>query len=342
MGQMSELLPPGQNRCHLENLPVEIIQEIFFRCLEFNFPQASLYISRALSDSTVYTWLIRLGFSSANLSSKIDFFTPDFLPPPLNYFALSEQQRRDLQNDILASRWCTLPLIRKCQREYVEHAIRRRCGNLHLAPEDQYALANIKSRFRDLEGCDKGWGGSRSKGDMILKARDRDTDEDYKVAIWFHFGAFQVRKPNKLFTDFDLFRLPYCLPELPPRMPGKLLGAPWTDAKLEFLQLLSMEAYIDEDDSFDCSRRLLRQVIRDRDFATFQRLISMHIRCQCYKYPLPWPVLPNHFQVALKYADEHDDPFIKLLVEQRWEDIPANLLHLKDKLMAKAGTGHIC
>ncbi|GAB1206977.1 hypothetical protein APSETT445_005681 [Aspergillus pseudonomiae] len=338
---MNQLSPPGQNRCHLENLPVEIIQEIFFRCLEFNLPRASLYISRVLSDPTVYTWLIRLAFSSANESSKRDFFTPDFLPPPLAFFALSEPQRRDLQNEILASRWCTLPLMRKCQREYVEHAIRRKCRNLDLAPEDHSALANISSRFSNLENCDKGWGGSRSKGDLILKARDRNTDVDYKVAVWFHFGAFQVRKPNKLVTDLDVFRLPCCLPDLPARMPNKLLGRPWTDTKLEFLQLLSMDAYIDADDTFTRSRRILRQVIRDRDFATFQRLIHMRIRCQCYKYPVRWPVLPNHFQVALKYADEYDDPFIKLLVEQRWEEIPANLLHLKDQLMSKAGMSHI-
>ncbi|GMF70116.1 hypothetical protein F9C07_2284856 [Aspergillus flavus] len=338
---MNQLSPPGQNRCHLENLPVEIIQEIFFHCLEFNLPRASLYISRVLSDSTVYTWLIRLAFSSANEGSKSDFFTPDFLPPPLCFFALSEHQRRDLQHEILASRWCTLPLMRKCQREYVEHAIRRKCRNLELAPEDHYTLANINSRFSNLESCDKGWGGCRSKGDLILKARDRDTNIDYKVAVWFHFGAFQVRKPNKLVTDLDLFRLPCCLPELPARMPNKLLGPPWTDTKLEFLQLLSLDAYIDADDTFTRSRRILRQVIRDRDFATFQRLVNMHIRCQCYKYPVRWPVLPNHFQVALKYADEYDDPFIKLLVEQRWEDIPANLLHLKDQLMSKVGTSHI-
>ncbi|KAE8349113.1 hypothetical protein BDV28DRAFT_141915 [Aspergillus coremiiformis] len=339
---MSQLSPPGENRCHLENLPVEIIQEIFFRCLEFNLPRASLCLSRVLSDPIVYIWLIRLAFSSANESSKSDFFTKDFLPPPLNFFALSEQQRRDLQDEILASRWCTLSLMRRCQREYVQHAIRRECHNLDLAPADHSALANISHRFENLDSCDKGLRGSRSKGDLILKAQDRDTNTEYKVAVWFHFGAFQVRKPNRLFTDCDLFRLPCCLPELPARMPNKLLGPPWTDTKLEFLQLLSLDAYIDENDSFDRSRRILRQVIRARDFATFHRLVNMHIRCRCYKYPVRWPVLPNHFQVALKYADEDDDPFIKLLVEQRWEEIPTNLLRLKDKLMAKLGTSHIC
>ncbi|KAF7597349.1 hypothetical protein BBP40_006290 [Aspergillus hancockii] len=338
---MSHLSPPAQNRCHLENLPVEIIQEIFFHSLEFNLPRASLYISRALSDPIVYTWLIRLAFSSANESSKTGFFTPGFLPPPLNFFALSEQKRRDLQNEVLACRWCTLPLIRKCQREYVDHAIRLKCRDLDFTPEDYQVLANISNRFRDLKSSDKGQEGHRSKGDLVLKSRHRSTNAEYKVAVWFHFGAFQIRKPNKLFTDYDLFRLPCCAPELPARMPSKLLCPPWTDTKLEFLQLFSMDAYIDEDDSFTRSRRVLRQVIRSRDYATFHRLLNMYIRCQCYKYPVLWPVLPNHFQVALKYADEHDDPFIKLLVGQRWDDIPTNLLQLKDKLMSKAGASHI-
>ncbi|KAE8383193.1 hypothetical protein BDV26DRAFT_251877 [Aspergillus bertholletiae] len=338
---MSQLLLPDQSRCRLENLPVEIIQEIFLRCLEFNLPRASPYISRALSDPAVYTWLIRLAFSSANESSKSDFFTADFLPPPLSFFALSEQQRRDLQDKILVSRWCTLPLMRKCQREYVEYGVRRKCRNLDLVPEDYYTLSKISRRFRNLESCDKGWGGCRSKGDLILKARDRNTNVNYKVAMWFHFGAFQVRKPGKLVTDFDLFRLPCCLPELPARMPNKLLGPPWTDTKLEFLQLLSMDAYIDEDDTFARSRRILRQVIRSRDFATFERLLGMHIRRRCYKYPVRWPVLPCHFQGVLKYADEYDDPFVKLLVEQRWEDIPPGSPRLKEQLMAKVGVFNI-
>jgi hypothetical protein len=320
---------------------VEIIQEIFFHCLEFNLPRASPFIARTLSDPIVYTWLIRLAFSSANPGSKNGFFTPDFLPPPLDFFALSEQQRRDLQNEVLSCRWCTLPLIRKCQREYVDHAIRLKCRDLDFIPEDYQALSDVSNRFNDLNSSDKGQEGHRSKGDLILRSRDRTTNTEYKVAVWFHFGAFQVRKPNKLFTDYDLFRLPCCVPELPVRMPTKLLCPPWTDTKLEFLQLFSLDAYIDEDDTFTRSRRILRQVIRDRDYASFHRFLNMYIRCQCYKYPVLWPVLPNHFQVALKYADEHDDPFVKLLVEQRWDDIPAHLLQLKDKLMSKVGASHL-
>ncbi|KAE8151254.1 hypothetical protein BDV25DRAFT_171630 [Aspergillus avenaceus] len=332
---MGSLPSPGQTRSRLEALPAEIIQEIFLHCLEFNLPRASLHISRVLSNPLIYTWLIRLAFSSANESSRSAFFTSDFLPWPLEYFVLSVEQRRDLQNDILTCRWCTLPLMRKCQREYVEHVIHRKCRDLDFSPGDYQTLTTIGSRLSNTDGCDKGEGGSRGRGDLILKARDETTNTDYKVAIWFHFGALQIRRPKKLVTEYDLFRLPSCLPEAPACMPHKLLCPPWTEAKLDFLQLLSTDAYIDEDDSFPRSRRVLRQVIRSRDFATFQRLLSMYIRCQCYKYPVRWPVLPNHFSAALKYADEHDDPFIRLLVEQRWDDIPENQLQLKDALVSK-------
>ncbi|PWY80911.1 hypothetical protein BO94DRAFT_152292 [Aspergillus sclerotioniger CBS 115572] len=320
----------------LESLPVEIIQEIFLHCLEVNLPLASLKFARALSNPVLYTWVIRSVFSSTNKSSRHDIFTPDFLPAPLDPFSISPEERRDLQNIILNCRWCTLPLMRRCQRDYVEHAIRRKCRGLDFAPSDQEILANIGSRFENIDINQDECHGYRGKGELILKGKVRQSNADCKVALWFNFGALQIRAASDIHTEIDIFQLPSFTVNLPVRVPDKILRPPWTESKLEFLQLLSSDAYLDDEADHPRAKRLLRQVIRHRDLTTFQRLLNMSIRVPWYKYPIRWPVLPIHFYIALKYADELDDPFVNLLVNQRWDDIPDDL-QLKDDLMSKAG-----
>ncbi|GAD91576.1 hypothetical protein NFIA_050320 [Paecilomyces variotii No. 5] len=324
---------PTRSRSSLESLPVEIIQKIFLECLEINLPRASLSIARSLSDPLIYAWVLRLAFSSANDSSGHDFFTPDFLPPPLDFFALSPEERGELQTRLLQCRWCTVELMRRCQREYVDHVIRRKCHRLIFSSQDQQVLSNLDNYFLQRAQYDRGRNGRRSKGDIVLTAKDPESQRDLKVAIWFNFGAVQIREPSPVFYETDMFRLPACAVDAPARMPDKLLRPPWTGAKLEFLSLLSLEAYIDEDSSCHRSKRVIRQVIHARDFNTFEYLLRMYIRVKNYNYPLRWPARPSHFRAALKYARGPNDPFIKYLVENRWNDLPSHDLRTKNALM---------
>ncbi|GFF40061.1 hypothetical protein IFM53868_04404 [Aspergillus udagawae] len=335
--QMDQESPPAQVLSRLECLPVELLQKIFLHSLEFNLPRASICLARALSNLTLYTWLIRLAFSSSNESSKNGFFTPDFLPPPLDFSALSTEERSDLQSAILACRWCTLELMRKCQREYIEHAVRLKCRDLVFPPKDCDIIAKIGEHFHDLRRYDHGHQGRLGKGDLICRAQDPETNAEYRVAVWFNFGAFQIRKPNPIHTELDLFRLPCCAGETPSRMPDKLLCPPWTDTKIEFLKLLCTEVYIDEDEEFERSGRLLRQVIRSRDYGTFKVLVELFIRIRIYRYPLRWPIHRLHFKAALKYADSSNDPFLNFLVRERWDDLPSSDIRLKGELIAKVG-----
>ncbi|EAW08747.1 uncharacterized protein ACLA_096810 [Aspergillus clavatus NRRL 1] len=319
----------------LESLPVEIQQKIFLHCLEINLPRSSIHLARALSSPILYTWLIRLAFSSSNESSKNGIFTPDFLPPPLDFFALSVEERRELQRTILNCRWCTLELMRKCQREYIEHVIRSQCRDMVFSPEDEHVIRNIADHFDDLTRYDQGHRGQMGKGDLIIRARHRDTSAEYRVAMWFHFGAFQIRAPGPIHTDLDIFRLPSCAGRSPSRMPDKLLCHPWTDEKVELLRLLVTEVYVDDDEKHERSGRVLRQLIRSRDYGTFEILVELFIRVRVYRYPIRWPVLPMHFKAALKYANPADDPFLAFLVQKRWDDIPWHETKLKEELMAR-------
>ena len=41
--------------------------------------------------------------------------------------------------------------------------------------------------------------------------------------------------------------------------------------------------------------------------------------------------------LALKHADAHGDPFVRVLVEKRWEDVAMYDLGLKDELIKRVG-----
>ncbi|KAK2786188.1 hypothetical protein FQN52_007933 [Onygenales sp. PD_12] len=346
----------------LERLPVEIVQKIFFECLEINLPRASLPIALALSNDVIYTWLIRLAFSSNNESALTDFFTKPYLP--LDYFSLTAPQRATLQTEILKCRWCTLPLMRKCQREHVEHVLRQKCNHLIISPSDRRKLENLEPYWGNMDRITSKAIGSRGTGDLRVEARIPEpppepqkqqqqqqqtstiatststnpsnasattnttttTNPKRRIAIWFNFGSVQIRPANDLVFEYiDVFRLPYGGFSDPCRIPDHLLRPPWTPEKLEFLTLLSTEAYIDEDSRYERSKATLRQVITDRDFDTFKHMLTMRIRVKVYGYTLRWPLKQNHFRLAARLAGGSDnDPFLKELFEERREDVPVS------------------
>ena len=317
----------------LESLPVEVIQLIFLHSLEINLPRSSPHLGRALSSPLLYTWLIRLAFSSTNPGSREGFFTPDFLPPPLDFWALDWKSRQRLQTAILACRWCTLPLLRQCQREYIDHTIRRKCADLVFQRDDQAILSNLDACFENLQPYDHASAGRRRKGDLVLPAQLRVNAEmmpskrgiDRKVAIWFDIGAVQIREPSEVYYENDLFRLPCSVAIRPGRIPEKLLRVPWSDAQFEFLQLLSMDFYLDEDEyTTERSSEITAQLIRKRRIEPFRRLLRMSFRAANCRVPARWPLKSSHFALVRKYGSGPGDPFASVILDERWNDLPSS------------------
>lgn len=310
---------------------MEILQLIFLHSLEVNLPRASPRLSHALSNQLLYTWLIRLAFSSTNPGSREGFFTPDFLPPPLNFWALSWEERQKLQTSLLACRWCTFPLLRKCQREYVAHAIRRTCAGLVFHTDDQAVLSNLDPFFDNLETCDWALDGRRGKGDLVIPAQLDEISRtsssrtiDRKVAIWFHCGAIQIREPKEIYYENDLFRLPCSVAIRPGRIPDKVLRLPWSDAQFQFLQLLSADFYLDEDEvNPDRSSEITYRLIRNRKIEPFRRLLRMPFRAANCRVPARWPLLPSHYSLVRRYGSGSGDPFATVILNERWDEIPA-------------------
>ncbi|KAL4919536.1 hypothetical protein BDW62DRAFT_41110 [Aspergillus aurantiobrunneus] len=328
-------------KSRLEDLPAEIIQEIFLRCLEINLARASIHLARALSNPVIYTWLVRLAFAKADGEGE-SFLTRHFLPPHDVVGYVEADELKELRTRILECRWCTLPLIRSCQLAFVEHVIRYKRPEFNIIPDDRHLLAGFAGWFDDLKPCDKALNGQRGVGDLVLRANrpDRDYDNskpesshDYNVAVWFNLGIVEVFAAGEGEPSGKVyFELPYCEDS---HLPDKLLCPPWTEEKLEFLQLISTRAFLDKDTSCHRATRILRSLIRDRDFVTFARLLDMHVRIECYGFPVIWPSNNVVFRAALKHADERGDPFVRLLVEERWDHIEPEDILLKEKLLKR-------
>ncbi|KAJ5887689.1 hypothetical protein N7495_007730 [Penicillium taxi] len=319
----------------LESLPVEILQLIFLYSLEINLPRASLYLGRVLSNELVYSWLIRLVFSSANPGSRDGFFTSDFLPPQLDFWALSKEQRQLLQTTLLSCQWCTLSLMQKCQREYIEHTIRRKTAGLIIRQEDQDKLSNLGPYFEKslIERYDRSEeGNNRGKGDLVISAQLAESPSSrvfFKIAIWFQSGAVHIRTAQDFlsissFADHnDLFRLPCSPAHTPARIPDKLLRSPWSETQLDFLQLLSSGGfYLDEDEySRDRSAEITTRLIRKHRVEPLHRLLGMYIRSANCRVPIRWPLQLSDYNLACRYGQGAGDPMVLLMLSERWYEM---------------------
>ncbi|KAL3478582.1 hypothetical protein BJX99DRAFT_101554 [Aspergillus californicus] len=337
---MAQKQPPAGPKSPLERLPVEIIQDIFFRCLEVNLPRASLCIARALSEPVIYTWLIRLAFTEVDGDLGNDtysfFRSRHFLPSRDVVGRLEDAERSELQTAILGCRWCTLPVIRKCQKDFVMHVLSYKRQHLEFLSEDWQDVASIECGFDKLELCQVSPPRSGSC-DMTLRANPLNSDSiadkrGYRVSVSFHLGTVSIQETK--YGNSTHFMLPYCNG---PYLPDKLLQPPWTKEKLEFLYLFSSEAYIDDDESHPRAIRTLRQLIRDRDIAAFKVLMQLRVLRKNLRFPVSWPCNNDVFRAALRHADGPGDPFVLVLVEHRWHSMEPDDHNLKNQLLLNMG-----
>jgi hypothetical protein len=334
----------------LERLPTEIIQEIFLRCLEVNLPRASLHVARGLSDPVIYSWLIRLAFSIAKADSGSDeedrepFITRHFLPPHAIVGYVQPAEMVALRTQILGCRWCTLPLIRSCQVKFLSHVSRHIRQEIQISPDDGHIFTSstVEGAFKNLNPHRKNIDGKREAADLSIRAnklfKPFTSGSDFTIAIWFNLGIVAIDITQDVeFLGNRYFELPHCHESMLPR---KLLGPPWTEDKFEFLELLSTKAICDKDEEYVRATRTIQRVIRDRDFPTFLRLLSFSVRTKGNKNPVPFPTRNSVFKTALKFAEAYDDPFVRVLVEDRWDHIEPDDLRLKEQLLCAVDVGY--
>ncbi|KAJ9602320.1 hypothetical protein H2200_013175 [Cladophialophora chaetospira] len=127
--------------CHLESLPVELLQQIFLTSMNGNLLTASPRVAVKLSGTkAVYRAAFLLAFYSHDINNMFDLYGLHYLVPILDV-PLSSWDIRSMTRAVLNSRWCTWGQVKLWLRD-----------NLCCAVEQLLAVAKpSKSHAIDIE-----------------------------------------------------------------------------------------------------------------------------------------------------------------------------------------------
>ena len=265
--------PPQRTTCtqslsYLEQLPVELLEAIFFYSLNTALPQASLALGQKLNSKRVKGQLVLRILSSPN-SFDYPCAVSDVFP------TLQEQAKA--QSAILRLPWMTLPFFRQLIPDYIVHTIIRELSARRLrwmgeGPivtkesepvirqylEDNaarfdhtgtkhFGLAHILRNARHIFVKSQGlpayweikWHEPSSKQEIILgiglrdglvTLRERDATS-IGPTVSLHGYPYTREAPH--FSRWRIFNgIEGC------QIPPKLLRGPWTDEKCELLELV--------------------------------------------------------------------------------------------------------
>ena len=232
---------PGRNGTlsRIERLPTELVQQVFFDCLEVNMIKASTVLDRALSTDSTYKLLILFAFFDDDGVNPVE--TDNF--KPVSYRYLPVQERVRLQEAILDSRWCSFKRIQDCM------PILTRLKMVQAWYEEQSTTKNILAEIPPK------W--IKPDYPPFLPP----LNDNPELECYFRVHSQRAAKDSAKNSEPLQYRpwiMPYCMhlgrDDLPSRarhgsifpstlatryIPDKLLtGQPWTTEKMDFLKLL--------------------------------------------------------------------------------------------------------
>ena len=224
---------------HLERLPVELLESIFFYCLNVSLPQASFVIGQKLASMRVKTHLVFNVLSTPNSSDDPSAATD-------SVHTLQEQAKA--QSAVLRLRWMTLPLLKCLCSDYIvktilrELAVRkmRWMGNGPVVTKEsepairQYLAENAVRVDHDGGGLplywEHRWYEHSPKRQVTLGCALRDGLVTLHECDTTHGSNISVKSHES--SKWRIIRgVEGC------QMPEKLLHGPWTDEKCEFLEM---------------------------------------------------------------------------------------------------------
>ena len=232
----------------LERLPTELLEIIFFQCLNLNLPLASPLLSAALSSFHVKSRLLFKAFESGPYGGLLH--SEELLSILHSYSCVTELQRR-----ILALNWMTLEFLHQCIPIYLEKTLLHAFKTLQL-PWMDGTPANNLTRAMVVN--------------LVKEAFDKSKFDDrlYRESLYvFDSGPYTIQlkldlsdgavslleNGSKTIIPFGRFtfqhwELLYCLERC--SIPEKAFRGAWTAQKCEFLNILiRSEAELDWIDS---------------------------------------------------------------------------------------------
>ncbi|EXJ81738.1 hypothetical protein A1O1_07803 [Capronia coronata CBS 617.96] len=237
---------------HLESLPVELIEHIFFYSFEVNMPRASTYLAQVLSKPSIYKALTLFAYFD-NLGDGIPVETYHFRPAEYRRISLDEKLR--LQTGILGCKWFTSRLLKSCmpalsrlQMVQAWHHESRAERTLNISPDEPSLSAPLVANERlrsvaslpaidDEPGMEKHFLAKLEQQQAQTKPRDRvlgptgDNNTLPRIMEW----SSSIDEDGQLHKTIHHATSVLAARVLLDRI---VCGSPWTDSKLELLQLL--------------------------------------------------------------------------------------------------------
>ena len=254
MNDLKPKLATSKNASFLENLPTELLENIFFNCLNVGLPQASPLIGQKLASHHVKSQLTYKVLSSASSTEY---------PCALAAFFPTLQEQADAQSAILRLKWMTLPFLKDLIPDFIVRTLVRQLGVRKLRwmgsgpvvssacePLIRQYLEDNKYRLEEEEE-DRGlpaywelnWSRTRSGplSDITSEYHIYHISSSvFNVGIGLRDGLVRLGLPSldakvnslELFSRWRIFGgIEGC------KIPEKLLHGPWTNEKCEFLEL---------------------------------------------------------------------------------------------------------
>ncbi|MCJ1423215.1 hypothetical protein MMC29_001097 [Sticta canariensis] len=225
----------------LERLPTELLEIVFFQCLNVNLPRASPVLSSTLSSFHVKSQLLFKAFCSdqgyglQHSEELIDILH-------------TKQEVANLQSSILRLRWMTMDFLRQCRPIFLARTLFRQfkyfqfeqwidgssaAGLTHAAVakfvHEAYRRAEVGAAKTRLECLSRTSCVSRQQNIAIKLGLVNGVLWLGEATANSNFRCRRIEKRWKLIN---------CLDEC--RIPEKLLHGPWTDDKCEFLSVLTL------------------------------------------------------------------------------------------------------
>lgn len=225
---------PSRVLASLERLPTELLEEVFFWCLNINLPKASPVLSSALSSFHVKSQLFFKAFSSDHgdgLQHSEELI--DIL--------YSKQDVANLQSSILRLRWMTTEFLRLCRPIFFERTLWRLSKSFRWQWIDGTPAAKlthaqverfVQEAYRYIREREEA--GKENLGHL---GWSYIVSDEQTIDIQFHvLNGIVSLGDTRSWPPARRWKMINCLDEC--RIPEKLLHGPWTDEKCEFLTVL--------------------------------------------------------------------------------------------------------
>lgn len=342
------------NLAPIERLPTEVLEIIFFNCLNLGLPQASPIIGNALSSFYCKARLAELAFSSIGRYDLLHahHLRDTLIRIPTEWIA-SRASITKFQSDLLKSRWMTVDFWRRYVSIYLEKTILSvfQYHNLEWmdgTPAKLITRAMVAQYVQAAGKFDReGSGGGKEDVIEWNISLPRDIFPQVRIEIIHDTNGAETKKviiakidgsvrPNWRIEWRESWMMVHCRGC---RIPTKLLHGPWTEGKSRLLQILIFGGATIEQDTTtagEVAERGLIDAIKERNPTVVAALLGFlptmpyqYRECDmaCWTYGLPclnslrsdstW-VMPEASHVALAVMHEGcDKDIVEMLLLKR-------------------------